>query len=439
MKERVITVFEHDSIRLGTRYGNAELIPRDLNELELFHDRNKGKYYSLIHKGIKFNSYVGVLRVGTLTIEVLPKADKNINHNSDTQIKNYWRNILLEMIKRSGNFNIDELPDANLRLSRSTLLDIFINAYLTEVETLLHRGLLKQYRPATGNLTNLKGRLDFSKHIAKNSVHRERFFCTYQTYSHNTPINQILHCALKIIRTIYSNSSIYDRAKRILFNFPEFTPEKITADHFQKISWTRKNSAFVRAVQIAKLIILHFSPALEIGSETILAIMFDMNDLWERYVFAELKRHEREFDYTVHSQRSIPFWDHRKIRPDIVLKKSTATYILDTKWKIPDTSGPSDADLKQMFAYNEYFATRHSVLIYPKGENHTASRGTFHNQRNQTHTSLFFIRPTITRDECKEWIGRLSGELPVYWIATINSKEARRNLCIYTQIPIEFS
>ncbi|MBZ0119176.1 MAG: McrC family protein [Sandaracinaceae bacterium] len=39
--------------------------------------------------------------------------------------------------------------------------------------------------------------------------------------------------------------------------------------------------------------------------------------------------------------------------------------IIDTKWKVPTDGRPSDADLKQMFAYNELFRGTRAVLLYP--------------------------------------------------------------------------
>lgn len=404
MKERILTVFEHDAVRIGHGANRSEvcLSSRELTELELFHDKSRGKYYSLIHNGVKFNSYVGVIRVGSLTIEVLPKADKSLNQTSDVGTKNYWRSILLGMIKQSGLLNIELLPDAKLSLSQVSLLHIFIEAYLTEVQTLLHQGLLKQYKLSNGCLTSLKGRIHFPNNLKKNFAHKERLFCAYQTYTYSTPINQILFTALNIVRTLYIDSPIHDKASRLIFNFPEIIPDKITPNHFERISWSRKNSSFKRAVQLARLIILHFSPTLKSGSESILAILFDMNQLWERYIFSELKRNQKDSNYTVQAQRSIPFWQSHTIRPDIVLRTPTSTIVIDTKWKLPDSRGPSDSDLKQMFAYNEYFQTSHSFLIYPSGHTNTPHTGLFHH--NKTTTSTLFVQPKPTTRERPNWI-----------------------------------
>jgi 5-methylcytosine-specific restriction enzyme subunit McrC len=49
----------------------------------------------------------------------------------------------------------------------------------------------------------------------------------------------------------------------------------------------------------------------------------------------------------------------------IKTKTNDTKIILDTKWKIPDNNIPADADLKQMFVYNEYWIGKNALLLYP--------------------------------------------------------------------------
>lgn len=67
------------------------------------------------------------------------------------------------------------------------------------------------------------------------------------------------------------------------------------------------------------------------------------------------------------------FWEqdqgssYKLIRPDIVVtNEKPQTVILDTKWKLPQNNIPADADLKQMFVYNEYWKSAHACLVYPR-------------------------------------------------------------------------
>jgi 5-methylcytosine-specific restriction enzyme subunit McrC len=105
--------------------------------------------------------------------------------------------------------------------------------------------------------------------------------------------------------------------------------------------------------------------------------MFDMNLLWERFIYHSLRKNGLNVSY----QNSKEFWklpDELKvnIRPDLVIESKNKKYIIDTKWKILKDSRPSDDDLKQMFAYSHYFQSSHTVLCYP-GVIQAINSGTF--------------------------------------------------------------
>lgn len=101
-----ISVFEHQVIRLGEEftYGNKTII-FDKYKLQSFqqHYGDQGvPYFSLVHNGIRFNEYVGVIQVGDTVVEVLPKAD-HINFGREE--KKQWRDMLISMLLTIGPFD----------------------------------------------------------------------------------------------------------------------------------------------------------------------------------------------------------------------------------------------------------------------------------------------------------------------------------------------
>jgi 5-methylcytosine-specific restriction enzyme subunit McrC len=96
--------------------------------------------------------------------------------------------------------------------------------------------------------------------------------------------------------------------------------------------------------------------------------MFDMNRLWEAYVYQVIRKAVKENE-KVSAQQSKDFWESthvsNKIRPDMLLEFGEHRIILDTKWKMPENSKPADSDLHQMFAYNIRFKAKRSYLLYP--------------------------------------------------------------------------
>ena len=377
-RNKTIRVFEYDEIKQGHTYDGVLFEERDLHAIQRFNDKNKHRYFTLTHKGVKFNSYVGVIQIGRVTIEVLPKADKQVNKYSDTETKDAWKRILLQMLKKSGMINMVSLTHADLKLRNTSLLDLYINHFLNEVESILRRGLVKSYRHKSGNVNALKGRLLFNQQISRNLLHKERFFTEHQVYDYNHKVNQILDKALDVLEHL-PNSSVYlDRILRLKMAFPELNDLHVNEATFSRLKLNRKTEHYSRAIQLAKLIILNYSPDIQGGKEDVLAILFDMNELWERYVFKMLQKEQSEHDYIVSYQNRKKFWNNKLIKPDIVVEYKDETLVIDTKWKLVDTNKPSDADLKQMYAYNMYWESNRSMLLYPTSKDVNTDFGKFH-------------------------------------------------------------
>ena len=152
----VIKVFEYDKLICEKVYSEVSFTEKHLIALQKFNTINENKYFTLIHDGIRFKNYVGVLKVANLTIEILPKVDKKYTISSDDKLKENWKNLMLQMLKKSGFINITSISNADLRLRNTSLLDIYIQEYLEEVSLLLRKGLRKKYRLVEENTGVLK-------------------------------------------------------------------------------------------------------------------------------------------------------------------------------------------------------------------------------------------------------------------------------------------
>ncbi len=376
---RVIQVFEFEKLTLHTDWKGRQLLPRELERLLEFNDNNNNLYFTGIRDGVQFNNYVGVIQIGGLTIEILPKADKIKATDEDYRT---WHGALLKMLKVCKHINVTSVSEASLKQRHNSLLELYFEIYLDEVQLLLRRGLIKQYRRHSLNVLSLKGRLDFNKNIQQNLIHQERFYTEHQIYDFENLANQILLKALSILSDITFNTSLKDRIARLKLSFPEIKEIPIQKSHFDKLKENRKTVAYTQALQIAKMIILNYSPDIRTGQENMLTLLFDMNKLWEEYIYRMLLKANHE-GITVSFQNKQKFWENRTIRPDLVLLHETEfgtnTYIVDTKWKVLDINNPkpSDDDLKQMYAYNLYWNAKKSMLLYPHSNSVNESFGRF--------------------------------------------------------------
>jgi 5-methylcytosine-specific restriction enzyme subunit McrC len=356
-------------------------------------NRNEDKrieYFRILKNGIQFTNFVGVIQAGSLTIEILPKVDKGSTtaanqdltelESNEFEQKQQWHNVLLQMLKECRFLKVNHVDYANLNLRSNSILDIYIELFLTETERLLHEGLLKKYQKKEGNQTALKGQLLFAKQIAQNIAHQERFSVRYSQYNRDNIYNVILYKTLSLIPSISNNVHLLDKAGRLRLDFPEVANCNVNEDTFNKLQFDRKTERYKEALLISKMLLLNYRPDITGGLENVIAILFDMNKLWEEFVYRRLKKEEAVYNIRVLRQQSKDFWlketgvKSQKIRPDIVINYNYAiegdttvekTLIVDTKWKNNDDLNPSDEDLKQMFVYNLYWKCEKSILLFP--------------------------------------------------------------------------
>ena len=403
-EDNKISVFEHESIRYDK--GEKRITKEQFLALEKYFGTGL-PYYSLIYHGVQFNEHVGVIQVGKTVIEVLPKADK---HDTD---ENKWRRILIGMLRTVRGFDVKSTSSSHLKIKPNTILDLYFEMFIREVEYLVHNGLIKQYRRKEGNVTSLKGSLLFGKHIQQNLVHQERFYVRHATYDVEHKLHFILYKTIRLLRQINTNSDLHGRIGSLLLHFPEMPDIQVAEATFERLVFTRKNLSYKKAVEIAKLLLLQYHPDLSSGRNHVLALMFDMNVLWEQFVYRSLSKHISS-DTTIVPQSSKFFWKpengrRTSIKPDIVLNKDEDNcVVLDTKWKNLNGKNPSPDDLRQMYVYLEYYKAERVALVYP-GPVTPVSAGTYlHPDTGEKDTKHCSVITLAAEEEVKKWQENIS-------------------------------
>jgi 5-methylcytosine-specific restriction enzyme subunit McrC len=376
--KNILQVFEHQTLKVD----ESSLFKMvHFNALENYGYKTKEKFFSIGNKRIKFNNYVGVIQVKNLTIEILPKAD---DQGEEKASKDKWHNALIIMLKECKLIKLNTISNAKLKLKSASILDLYYDLFLSETEIVFKQGLRKNYRPIEENLNKVKGKILFTNHIRKNALHKEKFFVEHKIFDANNKLNQILLKALLVLKTIAHNPNHNVRINKLLLNFEGISEENITEKWFDKLNFDRNTERYRQAITLAKLIILRYSPDLKGGNENVLAIMFDMNMLYENYIYRKLKALQNDSDnpiIKVKEQNRTPFWETRGLRADIIVETQDKRFVIDTKWKVLKDNKPSDGDLKQMFVYNLHYGTDLSILLYPKTTIETTEKKPFRDDK----------------------------------------------------------
>lgn len=364
----ILTVFEHQTMRLNDIIGGVHFDGTLLKALQDFHGENGVPFFSLGNKSVKFCEYVGIIQIGKTTIEVLPKADNNDN-------KAEWREALVGMLRSVGFFNIEAPSSSSLKVKPNSILDLYFELFIQEVEHLVHLGLVKKYKKTDNNCTSLKGSILFSNQIQKNLVRKDRFYTRHTVYDVQHSLHQILYKTVLLLERLNTNTALASRIGSLLLHFPEQTDITVTEATFGKITINRKTEHYRKAIETARLLLLNYHPDIKAGKNHVLALMFDMNLLWERFVFTSISKQlkKEHSNYKITAQTSKYFWkpmtgNRSTIRPDIIVsygEENDNCVVLDTKWKNLNGSNPSPDDLRQLYIYHEFYDAQKAALIYP--------------------------------------------------------------------------
>ncbi|MEP5364862.1 MAG: restriction endonuclease [Reichenbachiella sp.] len=358
-----IQIFEWGWLTVNQVYDGIIFKQHHLDALAKYEQLSGTEFFRCQYSKLRFNQYVGVIKVGDLTIEVLPKTDK---HQLD---KGQWQKVLLEMLLISLQVEAKTTTNAAINIRQHSVLDTYMQLFLNETEKLIHQGLIKKYRTNISNQTTLKGKLLVHQQITKNAVHAERFYVAHTVYVHDHVHNFILRAGLECIAKTGSNP-LKRNAEALLLFFPECNKYLVNDKLFKTLSFDRKSEDYKKGVELARIILLNYHPDIKGGSNDILAIMFDMNYLWESFVYWSLKKATLHLpELQVFGQKTKVFWKKEagwsmRLKPDLVIESTTSNVVIDTKWKYQSSVTPDD--LRQIYAYLDYFESDKGYLLYPE-------------------------------------------------------------------------
>ena len=375
---KVITVYEHTALTLtGGGVGeHKRLTPDELQALQTFHGSGrKFPFYRLIHQGVRFRGYVGTIRVGETTIEILPKADRL----GDDE---YWRGRLFDMLRVAHDLPLHTPSAAHLRTRPHDVLHLYLRLLLKQCERLYRRGLHRAYHVEEANATALSGRLLFGEHLRRNLVHRERFYVSRDRFDFATPLNRLLRQGLTEAVRLNGSRTLRPRFHRLLETWPELPPQPVTEATFERLRFPRGTEEYRPAVAIARLILLRHAGEHR-GGRDLPALLFNVNQLWEAFLERTLRRELR--DYAVSGQCRTAYWSapglpDSMLRPDLTLSDPVTgapRFLLDAKWKVPHRHRPAAGDLQQLYTYGHVHGARGVGLLYPQTDRRDPVRGAF--------------------------------------------------------------
>ena len=372
-KEFILKEFEYLQYKDNTK---DNFIKKDIfDSLEKFVLENEktAQYLKITTKSgfgkvLQAQNYVGVIQTkdGT-TIEILPKIKNATTEKS--------KDILIKMLKTLKNSPFKNLSVANLKSSKIPLFEIFISMFLEELTVLVRNGIKSDYISKEENLKFLKGKLKISEQIKYNTIHKERFFVQYEEFISNRVENRLIKTTLQFLYNKSKLNKNQQRIREFLFVFDEIEISHNIKTDFSKIKLNRQMKDYEQVLLWCKTFLFENSFSPYKGNDIAFALLFDMNLLFESFVYSYLKKSSNFQDIKSQDRTHHLAYENGigrfRLKPDIVI--NGGKIIADTKWKILSEdkayNGVLQDDMYQLYAYGtKYDNCEKMYLIYPFDE-----------------------------------------------------------------------
>lgn len=372
-KEFVLKEFEYLQYKDNTKDNFIKKETFDSLEKFVLENEKTAQYLKITTKSgfgkvLQAQNYVGVIQTkdGT-TIEILPKIKNATTEKS--------KDILIKMLKTLKNSPFKNLSVANLKSSKIPLFEIFISMFLEELAILVRNGIKSDYISKEENLKFLKGKLKISEQIKYNTIHKERFFVQYEEFISNRVENRLIKTTLQFLYNKSKLNKNQQRIREFLFVFDEIEISHNIKTDFSKIKLNRQMKDYEQVLLWCKTFLFENSFSPYKGNDIAFALLFDMNLLFESFVYSYLKKSSNFQDIKSQDKTHHLAYENGigrfRLKPDIVI--NGGKIIADTKWKILSEdkayNGVLQDDMYQLYAYGTKYDNCEKIyLIYPFDE-----------------------------------------------------------------------
>lgn len=336
-------------------------------------------------RAIRAAQHVGVIRLGNRTIQVLPKIyQASESDPKEIRTKEATAN-LLRMLAYAGELPVREHELAPLMRQTDNWFEILTRLFATHLREEWQRGAYRTYQTIDDDSPVLKGKWRISEQL-KTPERRHLFSVTYDEFSADNKLNRIFRF---VVERLWKLTRDYDN-RQMLGELRQWMDEvtlvvNITARDANPAQLTRLNERYRPLLNLARIFLDGGALQMAAGDLSTFAFVFDMNQLFEKFVAGFVHRHAAEIlseelracDFLPQSRgasRYLARKDEKTVfqtRPDLAFRdKLHFPLLVDTKYKRLDERdkqlGVSQTDFYQMHAYAHRYKCDRVILMYPQ-------------------------------------------------------------------------
>lgn len=367
---------------------------------------------------LKLDNYVGVLESPCgQVIEILPK------HRVEGECIASARKLLRKLILNAMQLKQRETEHTDIERFDAPLPEWLMAQFLTELDSLVKRGLRFDYQRVEEPQRFLCGQLDVVKQLRQPAGREHIFNIRHDIFTANRPENRLLKAALlRVCKTTQDNDNwrLAHELQSILQELPASTD--IQAD-FHAWQSDRLMAHYQAIKPWCEFVLSQHVPLAVQGQWQGISMLFPMERLFESYVATCLSNAAAmpAFKGKLDTQLASRFLcSHQgkgffQLRPDLRLTVGSVTWVMDTKWKLLDAGdrannyGLSQQDFYQLFAYGQYYLGGEGtlVLVYPAWHKFSAASQLAEFRFNDTLTLWVLPFDLEAEDAAKNLISQL--------------------------------
>ncbi len=335
--------------------------------------------------------YVGVIKAGRHTVQVLPKI-----HDDEGADLGY----LLSLLGYARKLQIRPGDVAEFDKLGGSFLEVWIRYFAGELNRLLRRQYGHRYVEVEERASFLRGKLLVERELAGAAALSARYACRYEVFTPDHLLNQVLKFCngLLLKQTRLASTQRLLRENDVML--ADVAQKAIRAEDVDRIHLDRLNRGYEPILDLCRLLLKNSTLDLRAGRIAQLAFVFDMNLLFEEFVAEFVGRHSDEIKLGgnrlawVKKQQPLgKLFEKFGMKVDLILKDDTHRMVLlDTKYKTlgvqKDQQGLSQDDFYQMYAYGSAGERPYEdiVLLYPTTD---VVQQTFTHGRMKLHVRQF--------------------------------------------------
>lgn len=345
------------------------------------------KIFDFSSSSIRATSMVGVISFGGVHIEILPKLLRT--QDSDSSI---LKNLMF-MLSYTNSMDISDSGIGSLAQNHDSFIEAYISIFASRLsQHLIRFGSPKAYVEKSENLNALKGKISFAKQSTINCFDQSKVFCDYSEFTENNPLSKALKFVAQSLRHLTRNSSSLTSLSRCVGLLDGVKGEYVSGADLDRCALGKREPNFIALINLTKMFLKKLRPEFSGQKKNkVFTLLFDMNELFEEFIFQILKENESYLNVGVHAQKHKRLvsaerdflnggkWEKRPLfatYTDIVVtpKDGRRRFIIDTKYKIVHSDknhyGISNQDAYQILAYRQIHKTNSwepaIALLYPQ-------------------------------------------------------------------------